>query len=477
MIYDVVIIGSGFGGLACAHELSRSGRSVLLLERQGMPGGCLQSFRRGNYTFDTGFHYIGGLAEGQPLHDIFARLGLLQLPWKRLDPAGSERVSIGNETFALAEGFEAYTESLARRFPAEHTNLQRFTSMLANIPSWQEGGEVNAYTYLRNLFSDPLLTDIVAGPALKMELRRESLPLYTLAHTLASNILSSWRLQGPGNLLVDTLVEGIRRQGGQLVCHAEVEELIEQDGRIVMARCADGRCFEGRLFVSDVHPQITFDWVKTSALLRPLFRRRIRALENTGGIFTASLVLRSGALSYFNHNKYIYRHPDIWTPPSPDIIAQGTVDRVMVSCRVPELTDNSTSGYPLQLDLLTPLPWQVCKAWESTRSGHRGPEYELMKQRLANACIELAERAIPGLADMVEKRVTHTPLTYRDFTGTPQGSAYGVRKDSRQMMLTMLSPKTPIPNLFLTGQSLAVHGLEGVAMTAIETTNLIYNIK
>ena len=61
MKYDVVIIGSGFGGLVCAHLLSQTGRSVLVLERQVQPGGCIQSYRRHNNTFDTGLHYIGGL--------------------------------------------------------------------------------------------------------------------------------------------------------------------------------------------------------------------------------------------------------------------------------------------------------------------------------------------------------------------------------------------------------------------------------
>jgi phytoene dehydrogenase-like protein len=70
---------------------------------------------------------------------------------------------------------------------------------------------------------------------------------------------------------------------------------------------------------------------------------------------------------------------------------------------------------------------------------------------------------------MVEKRYTSTPLTYRDYTLTPCGSAYGVRKDCRNMMMTSLSPRTPIPNLLLTGQSLMLHGVEGVTMTAVRT--------
>ena len=70
---------------------------------------------------------------------------------------------------------------------------------------------------------------------------------------------------------------------------------------------------------------------------------------------------------------------------------------------------------------------------------------------------------------MVEKRFTSTPLTYRDYSLTPCGSAYGVRKDWRSPLTTILSPRTPIPNLLLTGQSLMLHGVEGVTMTALRT--------
>jgi all-trans-retinol 13,14-reductase len=70
---------------------------------------------------------------------------------------------------------------------------------------------------------------------------------------------------------------------------------------------------------------------------------------------------------------------------------------------------------------------------------------------------------------MVEKQYTSTPLTYRDYTLTPCGSAYGVRKDCRNLLMTMLSPRTPIPNLLLTGQNLILHGVEGVTKTAVLT--------
>jgi all-trans-retinol 13,14-reductase len=92
-----------------------------------------------------------------------------------------------------------------------------------------------------------------------------------------------------------------------------------------------------------------------------------------------------------------------------------------------------------------------------------------MKRQMADECIALAETVIPGLHDMISQQYTSTPLTYRDYTLTPDGSAYGVRRDCRNLVITMLSPRTPIPNLLLTGQNLMLHGLEGVSMTALLT--------
>ena len=460
MIYDVIVIGSGLGGLICARQLAKEGRSVLVLERQAQPGGCLQSYRRGDFEFDTGLHYVGGLAEGQPLHEAFEQLGLMRLPWVRLDEEGFDQVTIGRQTFPLCEGFDRFASTLGEYFPQEKTALRQYVDMLRHLPPLEESVGVNAYDWLTSLFRDPLLINVLSATATKMELRRESLPLFNYAHSMSSYIQSSWRLRGGGNMIVESLVSDIKSFGGEVVCRAEVKELVEKGGRIVAAKCPNGKTYEGKMFVSDVHPQLTFGWLKDTYLLKGIFHRRINALENTFGMFTASLVLKPDALPYFNHNKYVFRKANVWTFHE-DI---GGVGGVMVSCRVPESGEHTR-----QIDLLTPMPWILCKHWEDTVVGRRGEIYELQKERIANDCIRLAERVIPGLRDMVEKRYTSTPLTWRDYTLSPCGSAFGVRKDCRQPLITMLSPKTPVPNLFLTGQSLVLHGLEGVTMTAFRT--------
>ena len=475
MKYDVVIIGSGLGGLECAHILSKVGMSVLLLERGTQAGGCLQSYRRHGLAFDTGFHYVGGLDEGQSLHSAFRHLGLLRLPWQRLDNH-FDRVTIGNQTFYFAQRYDAFVETLTAAFPAERDALNKYADMLKQCgeqqfdalnPQTGESSllsrlfETSAYQYLTETFHDPLLINVLCGTSLKMELRKESLPLFTFAHGNGSFIESSWRLKGDGSLIVNSLADGIRMHGGEIICNAEVRELVEKDGKLVHAVCSNGEIYEGTIFISNIHPAVTCNLVKQSSRMKKVYRSRITHLENTFGMFTVSLRIKPQTLRYFNWNQYIYKEPDVWAFH----LKNNPVSGVLVNCRIPE----DGSKYVQQVDLLTPMNWSECEQWSHTEVGRRGEDYKAMKKRVADECITLAGRFIPGLRDRITGCYTSTPLTYRNYTLTPEGSAYGLRKDFRNPMITLLSPRTPIPNLLLTGQNLMLHGLHGVTMTALFT--------
>ena len=98
MNYDVIIIGGGLGGLECGFILARHGLNVCVLEQHTQVGGCLQTFRRKGVTFDTGFHYVGGLGEGESLYPFFRYFGLLDLPWQRMDDLFDE-VIIGERPY------------------------------------------------------------------------------------------------------------------------------------------------------------------------------------------------------------------------------------------------------------------------------------------------------------------------------------------------------------------------------------------
>ncbi len=474
MKYDVVIIGSGLGGLECASVLSRMGRSVLVLEKEAQAGGCLQSYRRHGMAYDTGFHYVGGLDEGQSLHAAFNYLGLLNLPWQRLDEH-FDRVTIGEREYPFAQGFDAFADTLAAEFPAEREALRSYADLLrrsgeqqlaALNPRHEEDTltgkllEANAYRYLEETFRSSELINALSGTSLKMELRRESLPLFSFLHGNVGFIESSWRLKGNGSLMVRALTDGIRSNGGEIVCKAEVEELIEENGRLVRAVCSNGESYEGDLFISDTHPAVTCALLKRSEKMKNSYRNRIMRMENTFGMFTVSLRVKPDTIRYFNWNRYVYKRPDVWT-----FYLNDSVDGLLISCRTPE----DGGEYTRQIDLLTPMTKKKWEAWTHTRTGRRGEDYKAMKASVADECVSLAERFVPGLRDSIEERYTSTPLTYRDYTYTPEGAAYGLRKDCNAAATALLSTRTPVANLFLTGQSVMLHGVHGVTMTALHT--------
>lgn len=486
---DVIIIGSGLGGLICAKLLAEKGRRVTVLERHSVPGGCLQSYRRHNVSFDTGLHYVGGLAEGHRLHNLFSRLGLMDLPWQRMDPQGFDLITIGGETFPFVEGYRNFADTLAERFPHDRGSLHKYVELMERADCLPPGDSkvqemctINAYDYLCETFSDPLLINVLAGNALKTELQRESLPLFNFLHATSSFIGGgAWRLRGCGNDIVGTLVSAIEAAGGRIITAAQVDELIETDGIITAARCTNGETYKAETFISDIHPQQTFALVKESKKLSRLFRRRIDMLENTHGMFTVSLV--TDRIPYFNHNKYIYREANVWeTSPIPEgrgdsALPFPLVDRVMVSSMgvSADVSDCNLGARAHVIDLLTPVPLSLFEPWSDSRVGHRPDDYHQLKEQLANECIALAASVMPELQckDVLSAKYTSTPLTWRDYTLTPSGSAFGLRKDCRQPLLTILSPRTPIPNLLLTGQNLMLHGLEGVTMTALQTCQSI----
>jgi all-trans-retinol 13,14-reductase len=479
---DVIIIGSGLGGLECGYILAREGYHVLILERERQPGGCMQSYRRDGVELDTGFHYVGGLDEGQPLHAPFRMLGLLKLPWVRLDADCFDRIHISGESYDFAQGYSHFVETLADRFPKERQGLEEYVEMLQDSRRHQldwldpakseECGDMltniygadfstPAWQWLHEHIHDARLIDVLAGNAVRMELRKDTLPFFTLAHFNSSFIASSYRLRGSGRLIADTLIHDIEAHGGRVVCNAEVSELVEEDGRIVKAICSNGDSYEADTFISDVHPMLTYDLVKAGKLIRKSLKWRMHSMENTYGMLTVSLIVKPGALRYVGHNDYIYSHPNIWDGFEND----SSVSGVLVSYRVPE----DGSDNVRVVDLMTPVPWEECKLWTVSSPGHRPTDYMAWKERKAREALALAATEIPGLMSMVEKKFVSSPLTYRDYTLTPCGSAYGMRKDCGSPLLTVLSPRTPEPNLFLTGQSLMLHGVEGVTMTAMMT--------
>ncbi|MDR0560898.1 MAG: NAD(P)-binding protein [Prevotellaceae bacterium] len=484
MKYDIIIAGGGLGGLACGYILSKQGYNVCILEKNADTGGCLQSFRRGKYSFDTGFHCVGGLEEGQPLYRIFKYFDLMNLPWRKMDENGFAEIVINSKSYMFASGHERFVETLSKDFPAQRKNLEKYASLLKNVgdniydnfgpdtPTLSEKAEkefgVSAFQFLQQITDDNLLRNVLSGASLTMELNSEKLPLYVFAQINNSFIQSAWRLAGNGSLIAEKLAENIRKTGGTILTKAKVTRFIETDGKITSVEINGNEQFCSDYVISNIHPAVTLDLIKESKCIRKIYRTRIAALPDTFGMFTAHLKLKAGSIPYFNRNIFVYGNSDVWKSHRYE---PGCADKpILITCYIPR-----SGNFTENIDILTPMYFEEVARWSNTAVGRRGDDYKAFKQTQAEKCIAIAEKHIAGLRQSIEHIYASTPLTYRDYTGTRNGSAYGIQKDFDNLLYTMLAPQTPVQNLFLTGQNLNLHGITGVSITAITTCAKISN--
>ncbi|MDR1666350.1 MAG: NAD(P)/FAD-dependent oxidoreductase [Bacteroidales bacterium] len=479
--YDVIIIGSGLGGLECGYILSRKGYRVCILEKNSQTGGCLQTFRRGNASFDTGFHYVGGLEEGQSLYPLFRYFGLLDLPWHKMDENGFAEVLLDEKSYLFASGHERFADTMSNYFPHQRRQIIDYTSFLKKVGDNMMNSflperrneftvsalyERSAYAFLQESIDDPLLRNVLSGASFTMELNAERLPLYVFAQINNSFIQSSWRLKGGGSLIADRLAESIRSMGGDILTHAEVTRLKVHNGVITSVYCNNEEEFSGKYVISGIHPSLTLSLISDNRYIRKIFRKRIDELENSYGIFTAHLKLKANAVPYLNRNICIFCGKTPWEYAYYRSGEKTTT--ALVSFQVPAEGD-----YTPNIDILTPMHWQEVAPWAEARED----TYRAFKMRKAEECIALVSEKLPGLKDCIDRVYTSTPLTYRDYTGTKEGAAYGIRKDYKHLLYTLLTPQTQIPNLLLTGQNLNLHGILGVSMTSVFTCARITGMK
>src|SRR4249919_810815 len=124
--FDIVIIGSGMGGLICADILGREAYKVCVLEKNRQIGGSLQTYVRDRVIFDSGVHYLGGLSKGQNLYQIFKYLGILDdLRLQQMEEDVFDKILIENDDkeYVFAQGYENFISKLLVHFPDEEQAL------------------------------------------------------------------------------------------------------------------------------------------------------------------------------------------------------------------------------------------------------------------------------------------------------------------------------------------------------------------
>ena len=498
--YDVVIVGSGLGALLCAYALGKEGRSVLILERNQQIGGSLQTFVRDKIIFDTGIHYIGGLDEGQNLNRYFKYFGLMkELKLKKMDIHGFDRISFHGDPqeYHYDQGYDNFIETLSGYFPDERPGIVRYTDKLkqicASFPLYNLGDDgltgvafeylsINARDFIAECVSNPRLRSVLGGTNPLYAGSGEKTPLYV--HALINNtyIESSWRCVNGGSQISKILAKSIRSFGGEILRYKTAKKFVFEGSELTAVEMIDGERFYGKSFISNIHPVQTLRMLEDGTV-RPAYRNRINALENTVSVFTVHIVFKKDTFPYPNYNHYHYHYDKVWEAMaySEATWPEGYSMFFGLSSKMDDFAEN--------VNIMTYMHYEEVKPWAATyntvaEKENRSESYKEFKRMKAEKIIDRVELKFPGFRNCIHAYYTSTPLTVRDYIGSDDGTLYGIAKDFRDPLRSFISPKTKIPNLFLTGQNLNMHGVLGVTISAVQTAaeylgmeNLLKDIK
>lgn len=482
--YDIVIIGSGMGGLSCGNILSQNGKRIIILEQDRQIGGNLQVFSRDGCVFDTGVHYVGGLDEGQILYRLFDYFGIIKdLKLKRMDADGFDRLHFNNEEiyYKYGMGYEKFKNNLYNYFPNEKDAIDKYCSSILNVVNklplakleFEDEGAIpeidfglNAKEYINSLTTDIKLQKVFAG---NNALYAGSLktPFYVHALVLHYYIESSWRCVDGAAQIAKLMSKKIRSLNGVIKNRAKVVGAeYDEGGNVKAVKLSDGTSVRGKAFISNIHPSVTVK-IFGKERFKKNYVGRINSLKNTGGMFVLHLVLKSKQIRYFNYNIFQLNNEDVWDLKYD----HNTWPSFYMITTTP---DSKDPEFAKGLSVITGMSFEEVERWKDTYNNvtdqrSRGESYERFKKIRSEVVIDAINIHFPGIREKIRSYTSSTPLTQRDYTASPEGSGYGIEKDSDNPFKTIINTKTTIPNLYLTGQNLTLHGILGVSLTALLT--------
>lgn len=486
--YDIVIIGSGLGGLVSANILARHDYSVCVLEKNNQFGGNLQIFVRDKKIFDTGVHYVGSLGKGENLYQYFKYLGIMDdLKIQKLDQDKYDVITFDllDKEFYHAQGYENFAQSLLKQFPKEEKAIQNYCQKVKDacnsFPLYNLDGETNGYNksfltlkisdFLDSITQNDLLKAVLAGSNF-LYAGEKNTPFYVHALSVNSYIKSAWRCIGGGGQIASLLVKKLKENGGEIFNYQEVVKLNFKKEELVSVTTKSGQEVKANIFISNLEPKRTIEMLEGKGL-RKSYVNRINQIKSGISAFSLYIVLKPQCFPYLNYNYYHFKDPEnIWD-------VQNYVDTnwpkgYMISVGVKD----EQNEWADSLTAMTYMKFEEVSQWKDTfntiaEESDRGLAYKKFKERKAKVFIDELEKKFPEIRKCIQSVHTSTPLSYRDYIGSNNGAMYGYKKDADNPMRSILSPKTRVENFFFTGQSMNMHGVLGVTIGAVLTCSQI----
>ena len=128
--YDVFVIGSGISGLCSAALLSMEGKIVLVLEKHFKVGGYTHTFRRQNYEWDVGIHYIGQVHKSYSvIRKLFDLISDKQLEWCPMDE-NYDRIVFPDRHYDFNAPKSRFIEDMITYFPKEESAILSYMNLV-----------------------------------------------------------------------------------------------------------------------------------------------------------------------------------------------------------------------------------------------------------------------------------------------------------------------------------------------------------
>lgn len=470
---DLIVVGSGLGGLCCGAIAARHGLEVLVLEAHDRPGGAAHGFERRGFRFESGPSLWGGLGcwpSTNPLTQVLRAVGeelpvLQYRDWGLLLPEGSLRIGVGADPFlavlrdlrgpAVAEEWAAFMAWLepycraANSLPllalrpglgmAGALGARGSAALLRHAPRLAALGGAFGPMARRHL-SDPFLLHWVE----MLSFLISGLPLDQTSAAAMASLFGGWFQPdaaldypvGGSPAVAEALVRGMRRHGGELRCGAAVAQILVEDGRAVGVELTSGEQLRARRgVVSNASPWDTLELLPQAAL-PPRWRQQTAATPACASFLHWHLGLRGDDLGHLPIHH-------VWVGDWSRGIG---AERNMLVFSMPSLLDPglAPAGHQV-LHAYTPAnePWEL---WRDLEPGSAA--YNALKAERCSVFHRVLAALIPDLAERIVVELQGTPLTHRRYLRVTRGS-YGPAIGADQSPFPAAT--TPIAGLMLCG--------------------------
>jgi phytoene dehydrogenase-like protein len=457
---NIIVIGSGIGGLSIGILLSALKFNVTVVEKNPMPGGLMNSYRRHGIDCPVGVHYVGALDPSEPLGKMFSVLGINgdELFYRMGKDGLIDRYIFDDFTFDLPVGIDAYEKNLRHAFPEDAQALDVIMKNLRDIASRMmdplflinQGDPFSTMDSFRpmgdlldELSASPGLRAVLAVPCQLIGVMLNDCPIIFHHMVVASYLFSSWRLKKGGSHMTDVFVSRFRQAGGSLLLKKAVTRIRTENGKVAGVDLSSGETLDADGVVAAIHPKVLLELLSPGDL-RQTFQERIRTLDETDGILAVQASIDAVAHPELDYN--IYR----LSANERGFIEGGIFYQIR---------EGDQKGLNL-LSIITRSLYNDWRPWENTQTGNRGSAYEEKKLTMARELLAKAE-GVFGPLQNAHLLDVFTPLTLRDYVNCPEGSCYGVLRSSRQLLKVASLNNIPIGGLCLAGQNALAPGVMG----------------